>query len=123
MTATQARGTVVPAGLGSAHVARRRRRSRQRTLTWVATHAIAIAVALIFVLPLVFVLLTAVMSDNQALTSDLWPKHWQWSNFRAVFDDAPMFTWLVNSVMYAGLATLFTLVSSVPVAYALARIR
>ena len=123
MTATQARGAITPAGLGSAHVARRRRRSRQRRLTWVATHAIAIAVALMFILPLVFVLLTALMSDNQALTSELWPKHWQWSNFREVFRQAPMLTWLGNSVMYAGLATFFTLVSSVPVAYALARIR
>lgn len=123
MTATQARGTVVPAGLGSAHVAQRRRRSRQRTLTWIGTHAIAIAVAIAFVLPLVFVFLTAVMSDNQALTSSLWPHNWQWSNFRQVFHQAPLLTWLANSVMYAGLATAFTLVSSLPVAYALARIR
>jgi multiple sugar transport system permease protein len=53
----------------------------------------------------------------------LWPKHWQWSNFREVFHQAPMLRWLGNSMLYAGLATLFTLVSSVPVAYALARMR
>jgi multiple sugar transport system permease protein len=123
MTATQARGTIVPAGLGSGHVALRRRRSRKRTLTWIATHAIGIAVAIAFVAPLVFVFLTAVMSDDQALTSSLWPRHWQWSNFRQVFHQAPLLTWLANSVLYAGLATAFTLVSSLPVAYALARIR
>ena len=115
--------SAVPAGLGSAHVARRRKRSRQQLLGWVASHTFAVLIAAIFALPLVFVFLTAVMSDDQALTSTLWPRHWQWSNFGAVFDQAPMLTWLRNSVVYAGLATIFTLVSSLPVAYALARMR
>jgi multiple sugar transport system permease protein len=123
VTQLQQRPSVVPAGLGSAHVAIRRRRSRQRTLGWVATHAVALAVAVLFLLPIVFVLLTAVMSDDQALTSSLWPHSWQWSNFVEVFRQAPMLRWLGNSLLYAGLATVFTLVSSVPVAYALARLR
>ena len=70
-----------------------------------------------------FVFLTAVMSDDQALTSSLWPQQWHWSNFGAVFDEAPMLTWLRNSIIYAGLSTVFTLASSLPVAYALARLR
>jgi multiple sugar transport system permease protein len=71
----------------------------------------------------VFVFLTALMSDDQALTNTLWPRHWQWSNFAHVFQAAPMLTWLGNSMLYAGLATVFTLASSLPVAYALARLR
>jgi multiple sugar transport system permease protein len=118
-----ARRSAVPAGLGSAHVARKRRRGRKAMLSWIASHAVAIAVAIMFLLPLVFVFLTAVMSDDQALTSSLWPKQWHWSNFGAVFDEAPVLTWLRNSIIYAGLSTVFTLASSLPVAYALARLR
>jgi O-antigen/teichoic acid export membrane protein len=39
--------------------------------------------------PLVFVFLTAVMTDQQALTSTIWPRQWQWSNFAEVFRQAP----------------------------------
>ncbi len=115
--------SVRPKGLGSTFVAQKRRRRRGELLFWVAQNALAIAVAVIFLMPLVFVFLTAVMSDNQALTSSLWPRHWQWSNFVEVFRAAPVLTWLRNSLIYAVLATVFTLLSSVPVAYALARLR
>jgi multiple sugar transport system permease protein len=74
-------------------------------------------------LPLVFVFLTAVMTDQRASPSTIWPRQWQWSNFAEVFREAPMLRWLGNSLIYAVLATAFTLMSSVPVAYALARLR
>ena len=44
-----ARRSAVPAGLGSAHVARKRRRGRKAMLSWIASHAVAIAVAIMFV--------------------------------------------------------------------------
>jgi multiple sugar transport system permease protein len=92
-----------------------------RSLSWVATHAIGIALAAIFVVPFGFILLTAFMSDQQALTSQLWPTSWHPGNFVEVFRKAPLFAYLLNSLMYACLATLFMLISSVPAAYALAR--
>jgi multiple sugar transport system permease protein len=90
---------------------------------FVATHAVAIALALAFLAPLVFVFLTAVMSDQQALTGQMWPTHWQWHNFVAVFQKAPLLTWFGNTLLYAVLATAAMLLSSIPVAYALARMR
>ncbi len=51
----------------------RRTARRRRALHWIAVHSLGIAAAAFFVLPFVFVLLTALMSDNQALTRDLWP--------------------------------------------------
>ncbi len=57
------------------------------------------------------------------LTTSLWPHHWQWSNYRTVFSTAPIGTWLANTVLYAVAATAATLLSSVPIAYALARLR
>ena len=93
-----------------------------RVLYWTATHAIAIALAIIFLAPLGFMFLTAVMTDGQALSDEIWPMRWEWSNFREVFS-GDMVRWTTNSLLYAGLSTVLMLVSSVPVAYALARLR
>jgi multiple sugar transport system permease protein len=96
---------------------------RRRFLIAVADHSILIVLAIAFLLPIVFIALTALMTDGQALTPSLWPHPFQWSNFIEVFRQAPLWRWMLNTLMYAGLATLGILVSSVPVAYALAKIR
>src|SRR5207244_11581826 len=46
-----------------------------------------------------------------------------WHNFVTVFTTAPMWRWILNTLQYAVLATIGVVLSSVPVAYALARIR
>ncbi|MGO4421303.1 carbohydrate ABC transporter permease, partial [Streptomyces sp. MCAF7] len=96
---------------------------RKAVLHWIAVHAVAIAAALFFVLPFVFVFLTSVMSDSQAMSGDLWPNTWHWSNYTEVFNTPGFLDWWRNSLIYAGLGTAFTLISSVPVAYALAKFR
>jgi multiple sugar transport system permease protein len=96
---------------------------RKRALNWIAVHAVAIALGLVFILPFVFVFLTSVMSDGQALTGDLWPHSWNWSNYSTVFHTPGFLTWWRNSLIYAVLGTVFTVISSVPVAYALAKFR
>jgi multiple sugar transport system permease protein len=96
---------------------------RRAALEWVALHAVAIAVALFFVLPFVFVALTSLMSDQQTLTRDLWPATWQWRNFVDVWHTAGFATWWRNTIVYATSGTLLTVVSSIPVAYALAKFR
>lgn len=105
---------------------RRRRtpsRARQNVLSWIGLHSVAIALAVAFIAPIVFIFLTSVMSDQQALTKNLWPTSWHWENFVEVFNKAPLIRYFLNSIMYAGLATLLMLVSSIPVAYALARMK
>ncbi|MBT2228994.1 carbohydrate ABC transporter permease [Nonomuraea sp. NEAU-A123] len=101
----------------------RRRSNRRGLMRWIAVHSIALAIGLMFVLPLVFVALTAFMSDRQALTADLWPRSWHPANFAEVFRTAPLLKYLGNSMMYSLLATAGMLLSSVPAAYALARMR
>jgi multiple sugar transport system permease protein len=63
------------------------------------------------------------MTDAQSLSSDIWPKPFHWSNFTDVFSQAPFLRYTANSMLYAGLATIGVLVSSIPVAYALSRLR
>ncbi|QUQ69580.1 carbohydrate ABC transporter permease [Kutzneria sp. CA-103260] len=101
----------------------RKKRHPRDVLSWVAVHAVALALGIGFALPIVFVLLTAFMSDQQALTSDLWPRSWHPENFLTVFEKAPMLEYFGNSLLYSVLATVGMLLSSIPAAYALARLR
>jgi multiple sugar transport system permease protein len=96
---------------------------RQRLLVAVATHSLLIAAAFAFLAPFVFIALTALMSNQQALSTHLWPHPFRPQNFVDVFTTAPIWRWTLNTLMYSTLATLGVLVSSIPVAYALARIR
>jgi len=96
---------------------------RRRLLYGIATYSLAIAAALAFLLPFVFIFLTSLMTDKQSLSSHLWPSPFHWSNYIDVFRAAPLLRWTANTLVYCGLATLGLLLSSVPVAYALARLR
>jgi multiple sugar transport system permease protein len=89
----------------------------------VANHSQLITAAVILLLPFVFLAQTAVMSSHQALSPRLWPEPFAWHNFADVFSKAPMWRYALNTLIYGGLATLGLLLSSIPVAYALARLR
>jgi multiple sugar transport system permease protein len=96
---------------------------RRRFLLGVANHSILIALAIAFLLPFVFIGLTALMTNDQALSSKLWPHPFSWHNFVDVFTTAPMWRWALNTLQYSVLATIGVLVSSIPVAYALSKLR
>jgi multiple sugar transport system permease protein len=96
---------------------------RKRFLVGVAQHSVLIAIALAFLAPFVFMLLTAFMTTNQALSANLWPHPFRLQNFADVFSKAPLARWTFNTLVYSCLATIGVLISSVPVAYALARLR
>jgi multiple sugar transport system permease protein len=95
---------------------------RRRLLMGVADHIVLITVSLAFVLPVLFMLLTAVMTDQQALSSKVIPDPFVWKNFVTVFHqiDIPRYAW--NTLLYAGLSTLGVVISCVPVAYAFSRL-
>jgi multiple sugar transport system permease protein len=96
---------------------------RRRRLVFIADHALLIALAIAFIAPIVFMALTALMSNDQALSTNLWPHPFEWGNLGEVFRRAALWRYTANTMLYAGLATIGTLVSSVPVAYALSRLR
>jgi multiple sugar transport system permease protein len=99
------------------------RQRRQHLLLLVAQHSITIALAIAFLVPFVFITLTALMTDEQALSPRLWPSPFRWSNFHDVFANTDLLRYAGNTLLYAGLSTVGVLLSSVPVAYALARLR
>jgi multiple sugar transport system permease protein len=96
---------------------------RQNALVWIARHSIGIVLAIMFITPVAYLLLLSLMTSNQALTSDYWPNTWHPENYVKVFQTTPLPHYLLNTVLYAGTATVLTLASSVPAAYALAKLR
>ena len=94
-----------------------------KRLSWIATHAIGIALGVMFMLPLLFVFLTAVMKSDQAMTASLWPSEWHFENFVTVFKKAPLLEYFGNSLLYSGLATVGALLSAIPAAYGLSKLR
>jgi multiple sugar transport system permease protein len=116
MTAT----TTLPA---AAPATTRRRVRRKRVLVTIADHSLLIVLAVVFLSPFVFMVLTALMSNAQALTPKLWPHPFAFHNIVEVFKEAPMLRYAANTFLYATLATIGLVVSSVPVAYALACLR
>ena len=89
----------------------------------IAQHSVAIALCIMFLSPFVFIVLTSFMSSSQSLSSHYWPHSWHPGNYLAVFRKTDMPRYLWNTVLYAGLGTIFTIASSVPAAYALAKLR
>ena len=96
---------------------------RQHRLAWIARHSIAIVLAIMFLTPVVYLFLISVMTSTQALTSDYWPNTWHFENYVRVFEITPLPRYLLNTVIYAVSATVLMLLSSVPAAYALAKLR
>ena len=96
---------------------------RRRFLTEVGNHAALITVSIMFLLPIAFIVLTALMTDGQARTPDLWPQPFRWSNFLDVFERIPLLRYTLNTVTISTLATVGVVVSCIPVAYALSRMR
>jgi multiple sugar transport system permease protein len=96
---------------------------RRHLLEAVGDHALLIAVGAMFLMPLVFVVLTALMSNRQALSAEMWPETFQWSNFARVFRVIPLIRYTWNTTQIAVLSSVGVVLSCVPVAYALSRMR
>jgi len=86
--------TTVEAAPAGAKVVERRRPPanvrRRQFLIAVADHSLLIAVSLMFLAPFVFIALTSLMTNQQALSPRLWPEPFQWGNYIDVFRTAPL---------------------------------
>jgi multiple sugar transport system permease protein len=84
---------------------------------------VLIAVATVFLFPVIYIVLTSLMTGPQALTSSIWPDPFRPSNYADVFDTISLIRYTWNTTQIAVLTTLGTVLSSIPVAYALSRLR
>jgi multiple sugar transport system permease protein len=104
-------------------ISARRRPRRQRLLEGVARHALLIGVGLVFVSPFVFVIFTALMTRDQALTRAIWPDPFRFQNFIDVLDNQPLLRWTWNTFLVAFISSVGVVLSCAPPAYALSRMR
>ncbi len=98
-------------------------RRRQRLLILVAEHSLAIAFSVMFLAPIVFLLLTSLMSNEQQLTADLWPRTWHPENYGNAFARTPLASYLLKTVIYAVSSSPHMRLAGVPAAYALAKLK
>ncbi len=96
---------------------------RRRFLMAIARHSVLIAVAVVFLAPFFFILMTSLMTKRQAVTPAFIPNPFDSSTYSEVFRRIPMLTYTWNTVQIAFGATVGVVVSCVPVAYALSRMR
>ncbi|HEY3465260.1 MAG TPA: carbohydrate ABC transporter permease [Amycolatopsis sp.] len=99
------------------------KRNWDKRLSFIALHSVGIAMGVIFMLPILFVFLTAVMASDQAMTASLWPSEWHFENFVKVFQKAPLLEYFGNSLLYSALATAGALLSAIPAAYGLSKLK
>jgi len=107
--------------------AARRNARLRRALGATLAHALLIGVAALFVIPFIWLVITSLKPTNQIFTDPLiWiPNPILWSNYpKALTSTAfPFARLLSNTLFYAVLSTIGTVLSSAVVAYAFARMQ
>ena len=93
-------------------------------LTRVLLSIAGILVGLMVLLPVIWMLFTAFKPESDIVTypPTLWPRELTLQNFIEVWDRIPFAQLYVNTVVFAGAVTLFSLLFDSMAAYALARI-
>jgi multiple sugar transport system permease protein len=82
-----------------------------------------IAGAAIIMIPLVYMISTALKSDKELfVNSSLIPRDWVWNNFPRAWKSAPFTTYLKNSLFITGMGVTGALISNSLVAYGFAKI-
>jgi trehalose/maltose transport system permease protein len=74
------------------------------------------------VFPFYYGVLSSLKSGAALFTVDYLPRHWEWENYRAVFQEQPYAVNILNSVLVASSVVAASLLLAVTAAYALARI-
>jgi len=105
-------------------VARRNARVR-RSIGALLAHALLLVTAALFIIPFIWLVITSLKPTNQIFTDPLiWvPRPILWSNYTKALTSAafPFVRLLANTLYYALLSTIGTVLSSAVVAYAFAR--
>jgi multiple sugar transport system permease protein len=105
---------------------RRTNRKPRRTslMAFLVERTALVTLGILFVAPVVFVVLASMKTRGQIDdSSTIWPNPFHWSNFTEVFAKVDLWTASLNSFEYAFFSSVGVVLSSVPVAYALARLQ
>lgn len=92
--------------------------------TLILTYAILILIGLFFLLPLLWMVVTAIKPQGEWVLPNWIPSNPTLDNFRGIFSDptTPVRLWIFNSVLIATMVTVLTLAVDSLAAYAYARL-
>ena len=97
---------------------------KNRLIAIIVKNIIAWSAALLVMVPLALSLINAFKSDGETLTMTLsLPKTWQFSNFATVIEKGKLVRSFFNSFLYAGSATILTVLFAGLAAYVFSRRR
>ena len=97
---------------------------KNKVLETVLKNILAWGAALLVLIPVALILLNAFKGDGEAITMTLeLPKTWNFSNFATVIEKGQLVRSFLNSLLYAGLSTILTVVLSSMAAYVFSRRR
>lgn len=90
----------------------------------VALYLFVFIVTVVILYPYFVMFTTAAKSTEEMYAGEtILPRVWQWSNFIDIWKAAPIFKFLVNSLIVSGGATLLAILCGIPAAYALSRMK
>ena len=100
-------------------------RTKKNPFTRVALYLFVFVICIIILYPYFVMFTTAAKSNDEmyAIGGSLLPSLWNWSVFVEIWQDAPVFQYLINSLVVAGGATFLAILCGIPAAYALSRMR
>lgn len=97
---------------------------KKKLILNILKNVLAWAFSLLMLIPLVLIVVNAFKSDSEALTMTLsLPKEWDFSNFAVVIEKGKLARSFLNSLLYAGCATILTVFLGAMAAYVFARRR
>lgn len=98
--------------------------SKRKTWQTVLLYVFILILCVVILYPYLVMFITALKDNKEMYAIDhILPSVWQWSNFVDIWTAAPVFKYLLNSMLIAGGATLLAILCGIPAAYALARMR
>lgn len=98
--------------------------SRRKTWQTILLYVFIVVLCVVILYPYFVMFITALKDNKEMYAVDhILPNMWQWSNFADIWTAAPVFKYLVNSMIIAGGATVLAILCGIPAAYALARMR
>ena len=97
----------------------------QKLLTRILLYFVITLICVVILYPYFTMTVTALKSRAEIFSIDgkVMPIDVKWSNFADIWVKAPMFRYMINSVLIAAGSTLIAMVCGIPAAYALARMK
>ncbi len=100
-----------------------RRRSSGLSIGRVATYVALTALAVLFCIPFAWLVITSLKPADEIFSPNWIPSTWQFSNYQDVFNQAPVWRWMLNTIFVTTLGVAAVVLSSSFVAFGFARIR